>query len=184
MPARKPLGLSNRHDTKADRSARTADESAMTPGTQLTVATPPRLRRHAHAAATWKRIVGLYGEIDATIATAFDQDLLTKYCLLDEEAIELEKMRRTTLSDWEANQKKASKIKPTADNMKEWVQMWAVVNAMHQRFQGMDARLDGKRKLMHALEQSLYLTPRSRAGVAPNAKEPEEPQSDMEEMVA
>jgi hypothetical protein len=47
----------------------------------------------------------------------------------------------------------------------------------------MDARLDGKRKLLHSIAQSLYLTPRSRAGVAPPEKEPEKPKSEMDELL-
>jgi phage terminase small subunit len=47
----------------------------------------------------------------------------------------------------------------------------------------MDARLDGKRKLLHTLSQSLYLTPRSRAGVAPEQKEPEHDDDPMDKLL-
>jgi hypothetical protein len=123
--------------------------------------------------------VGLYLEIDGEIATAFDNDLLVKYCLLEEEVIQLEKMRDTMQADWDTSQKAAKKIKPNPETLKDWVQMWNIVNGMYQRFQGMDARLDGKRKLLLAISQSLYLTPRSRAGVAPPEKEKAKPKSEM-----
>lgn len=155
----------------------------MTPATQLTLRAPERLRGHATAQATWKRIVGLYLEVDGTIATAFDADLLVKYCLLEEEVIELEEMRKALRDDWETNQKAARKIKPNAETRKDWLAMWNVVNAMHQRFQGMDARLDGKRKLLLALAQNLYLTPRSRAGVTPPTKDPEDAPSEMDDVL-
>jgi phage terminase small subunit len=183
MPASKPASLVIRNDLKADREQRAASESAMTPRTQLKLAAPTRLKGHAQATATWKRIVGLYSEIDGVIATSFDEDLLIKYCLLEEEVLELAKMRKTMRDDWESNQKTAKKIKPNSETLKIWVQMWDVVNGMYQRFQGMDARLDGKRKLLHTLSQSLYLTPRSRAGVAPPEKEPEKPKSKMDELL-
>lgn len=183
MPAAKPKTISTRHDTTDDRAERDARESAVRPKTQLTLAVPASLRGHTAAGATWKRIVGLYKEIDGEIATSFDHDLLVKYCLLEEEVVELAKLRQTVKDDWESNQKAAKKIKPNPDTLKDWVAMWNVVNALFQRFQGMDARLDGKRKLLLALSQSLYLTPRSRAGVAPPMKEGEKPKTAMGELL-
>ena len=55
-----------------------------------------------------------------------------------------------------------------------------MANELYTKWQGADARLDGKRKLLHDLEKSLYLTPRSRAGVEPPTKEPDVPKSEME----
>jgi hypothetical protein len=155
----------------------------MTPRTQLKLTIPTRLKGHVQASATWKRIVGLYSEIDGVIATSFDEDLLIKYCLLEEEVLELAKMRKTMHEDWDTNRKAAKKMKQNAENFKAWIQMWDVVNAMFQRFQGMDARLDGKRKLLLALSQSVYLTPRSRAGVAPPEKELEKQKSAMDDLL-
>lgn len=171
MPASKPNILNTRNDTKSDRAARNAAESAMKPKTPLSLDVPSGLNGHKIASATWKRIVGLYLETDGDIATSFDVDLLVKYCLLEEEVVQLAKMRESMRDDWQTNQKTAKKIKPKSDTLKTWVQMWDVVNGMFQRFQGMDARLDGKRKLLLSVSQSLYLTPRSRAGVAPPEKE-------------
>lgn len=177
--------MNSRNTSKEIRGARESAEDAMTPKTALTAAVPVRLRgkNHAQAAATWKRIIGLYLEIEGKIVTAFDHDLLIKYCLLEEEVIELADMRRTIKEDWETNSKAAKKIKPNPDTLKDWVRMWEVVNGLFQRFQGMDARLDGKRKLLHTLSQSLYLTPRSRAGVAPPEKERDPEQDDMADLL-
>ncbi len=176
MPAKKPNTLNSRHNTKADILARAAAESAMTPRTELTVELPRQLtgRDNAHAAKTWARTVALYAEVDGNIATAFDVDLLTKYCLLEQEVIELGEMRKTIKADWITQKKVVEKIKPNDKTLKEYVKLWEVVNGLFQRFQGIDARLDGKRKLLHSLAQSLYLTPRSRAGVDPKRKEPEQ----------
>jgi hypothetical protein len=74
-------------------------------------------------------------------------------------------------------------INPKADQLKDYFNALAQANALLQRFQGMDARLDGKRKLIYALAQSLYLTPRSRAGVAPTEKEPDEPGGEIEKYI-
>lgn len=183
MPAKKPTSLNSRNTSKEIRADRESAESAMTPKTALTAAVPVILRGKDHiiAAATWKKTIGLYLETEGVIATAFDEGLLIDYCLVMEEWVELKEMKKIIKSDWETNSKAVKKIKPNTDTLKDWVQMWNVVNAIEAKFRGMDARLDGKRKLLHTLRQSLYLTPRSRAGVAPTEKEVE---SDMDEMDA
>jgi phage terminase small subunit len=183
MPARKSSVLIVRDETRVDRQSRVDGESAMTPKTDLSRKPPKLLNGHKVASTTWTRVVSLYFEIDGKIATAFDSDLLVKYCLLEEEVIELSDLRVVIKKEWQEQLKQAKRIKPNDKNLKEWGRMWDVVNGLFQRFQGMDARLDGKRKLLHALSQSLYLTPRSRAGVAPPTKEPDEPKSEMEELL-
>lgn len=182
MPARKLLSLSNRHSTKAEISARTESETAMMPVTELTVLPPPELRGHKHAAAAWKRLIKLYAETEGKIVTAFDADLLAKYCLLEEECLTLEEIRDDQLSELEAVKKNLSKLgkMKSAEDIKMYLAMLEQKNALLARYQGLDARLDGKRKLLHALAQSLYLTPRSRAGVDPKRKS-EEPTDPLKE---
>lgn len=183
MPPKKPSTLNVRHDNKQDLADRAKSESMLTPKTELTLKYPPALNKHKVAIETWKRIVGLYLEVEGKIATSFDSDILAKYCLLEEELIELSEMRAVIKKEWETNLKQANKIKPTAETLKDWVKMWDIVNALFQRFQGIDARLDGKRKLLHTLSQSLYLTPRARAGVEPPMKPEPEPPSEMENLL-
>jgi len=183
MPTRKPSSLSRRHDTKAEREARTNAEDAMKPTTELTLKPPAALTGHKAAAEVWKRLVGLYFETEGTIITAFDADLLVKYCLAEEELLELFTLRGSIKKTWDKHLKILNNMKPKAIDLKDYFNALAQANALLQRFQGMDARLDGKRKLVFALAQSLYLTPRSRAGVAPEPKEPEEPKSEMEKML-
>lgn len=179
MPASKPGTLSKRHSTAAERKGKKAAESAVTPRTGLTLKHPDELKGHKTAIATWKRTVSLYAEVDGTIATAFDRDLLVKYCLLEEELLELAAMRKEIKQEYATQLKAARRFKPTSKEIKDYVNMWNMVNGLFQRFQGMDARLDGKRKLLHVLSQSLYLTPRARAGVPPPEKPPEKKKSKM-----
>jgi phage terminase small subunit len=183
MPARKPSALTTRHDTKGDRSARTDGEAAMTPKTTLTLKPPTALTGHEHASAVWRRLVGLYFETQGTIITAFDADLLVKYCLAEEELEELYKLRGEIKKLWNTHVKKVLKIKPDPKQLNPYFNALAQANALLQRFQGMDARLDGKRKMVVAMAQSLYLTPRSRAGVAPEEKPPEKPKSEMGDLL-
>lgn len=179
MPATKPKTLSRRHNTAAERKAKAAAESAVTPRTRLPAKPPAELTGHKTACAVWKRTVALYAEVDGTIATAFDRDLLVKYCLLEEESLELAALRKEIKQEYAAQLKAARRFHPTSKEIKDYVNMWNVVNALFQRFQGMDARLDGKRKLLHVLSMSLYLTPRARAGVAPPEKPPAKKKSKM-----
>lgn len=179
MPKAKPKILNDRHNTKEEEQLRDSAESAMKPRTALSLTPPAVLDKNKIAKQTWIRTVGLYNEIDGVIATAFDFDLLVKYCLLEEEVVELAEMRNEMKKDWDEQVKVARKFRPNKEQIKEFVAMWEVVNAMFQKFQSMDARLDGKRKLLYSLSQSLYLTPRSRAGVAPPTKPGEKPKSDM-----
>lgn len=181
MPAKKPPSLIDRHDTKADRSARADAESAMTPKTELTRKPPAKLTGHKIAIATWKHAVGLYAETTGKIATSFDENLLVKYCLVEEECVWLEKIRLKIEKLYVSTDKKLAKMKP--DDLEAYYKALSQVNALLTRLQGFDARLDGKRKLSHTMEMSLYLTPRSRAGVAPPTKEPETPLSPMEKML-
>lgn len=148
----------------------------MEPIEELTVSPPAGLKGHKHAAATWKRLVKLYSETDGKIVTAFDADLLVKYCLLEEECVALESIRDDTLSEHNDLKKILGKwSKPKPDEMKNFINLLEQKNALLARYQGLDARLDGKRKLLHALAQSLYLTPRSRAGAEPPRKEKQKP---------
>lgn len=179
MPARKPSSLRNRHDTKAERAESRAAEEAMQPVTQLTVQPPALLRGHKQAAATWKELIGLYAEAEGTIVTAFDGYLLAKYCLLEEEVVALEALRDSVLDEYETISKQLTKLKPKAENYKEYGNMLDQKIALLTRYQGFDARLDGKRKFLVDMAQQLYLTPRSRAGVAPKEKEKPIPKTGM-----
>ena len=183
MPAAKPKSLIIRHDTAADLADRERAESALTPRTQLLVRPPANLKGHITARKHWTRLIGLYGEVDGVIATAFDQDLLIKYCLILEECDWLANIRRDIEKTYRAANMKLTKAKPHPDDLDVYYKALGQVNALLARLQGFDARLDGKRKLALALEQSLYLTPRSRAGVAPPEKEKEPEPTGMEKLL-
>ena len=185
MPARKPSSLNAMSTTKEELAKRKSAESAMTPKIALNTALPPRLRGrgHVNGAAAWKEVIKIYESTDSVLVTAFDKQILLNYCLAIEQAIELEDLRSTIILNWKESEKALKKIKKTADNLKEWTAMQEIVNGFYMRVQGMDARLDGKQKLITSFQQSLYLTPRSRAGVAPAEKEPEGSDDPMDELL-
>src|SRR5688500_16852114 len=153
MPAKKPKSLNKRHDTKADKNARESAEQAMTPTTKLTVNPPAVLARNKNAVATWKRLVGLYFEAEGEIVTAFDADTLVKYCLLEAECLVMEGLRDAVLKDYASIAGQLAKMKPKGEEIKLFYKLMEQVNALLTRYQGLDARLDGKRKLLHTLAQ-------------------------------
>ena len=182
MPARKPNSLVDKdhHQSAAVRADRAAAESALVPQTLLTAKPPAALKGHESAKRHWAQLIELYAEVDGVIATAFDENLLIKYCLVLEECDWLSRIREKIEKDYLVADKVLSKVKPKSDALKDYYNALAQVNALLTRLQGFDARLDGKRKLALTIEQSLYLTPRSRAGVAPPTKEDEPEKSDTE----
>jgi phage terminase small subunit len=183
MPARKDSSLNRRHDSKKDILDRESAENALKPTTKLSAAPPLALDDHPHARKIWKRTIKLYTEIQGEIITAFDEDLLIKYCLAEGELLELQGLRKAITKLWDQHSKWLAKLKPTNENLKNYFNALNQANALLKQFQGMDARLDGKRKMLLTMEQSLYLTPRSRAGVAPPERPEDEPDSEMDKLL-
>ena len=204
MPARKPQGLKTRHDTKAEKAERIAQEESMAPVRELPLQAPARLKDHSFAAEVWRRLMRGWSEIEAQVVTRLDMDLLIDYCLLMEQVGELDLMRSTTYQMWLdlglAHGQAKKKAKESMAAVKESIN--AGVNppetgpgsmneaarweeqAIEMACKSLDAfeavvkldgRVDRKRALLLQWRQSLYLTPRARAGAAPDRKEkPEE----------
>ena len=179
MPARKPSVLIKWNREKNERLAREAADASMLPKTQLSKKPPSALKGNAYASAMWTRLIELYSGVDGTIITAFDEDLLVVFCKVESELSEILSLRDETKKAWEKHTKLLGKINPKPDQLKDYYAALGAASALLQRWQGLDARLDGKRKLLYSLAQSLYLTPRSRAGAPPPEKPPEEPESEM-----
>ena len=183
MPAKKDSSLNKRHSTKVEKQARESAEADMVPITQLTTKPPPALKGHKQAGMIWTRLLTLYDETKGKIITAFDADMLIKYCLAEEELLELFAIRAAVYDTWKIHLKWLNNLKPKGDQISDYLAALQQANALLQRFQGMDARMDGKRKMIITMAQSLYLTPRSRAGVAPEEKPKQKPKSDMDELL-
>jgi len=160
MPAKKPIGLSVRHNTKAEKAQREAAEASMRSDRELPMNPPASLKEHPIAQATWRRLMREYTAIEAQIVGRLDLDLLTNYCILSEQAAELDLMRKKAFASWQEGN-------PTA----------------YDEVVKLDGRADRKRALMLQMSQTLYLTPRSRAGVMPKAKEEPQPKDDLEELL-
>lgn len=182
MPAKKPAALNVRHDTQAEREARAAREDALTPQRSLPAAPPARLDGHDVARATWRRLLREYGELQAAIVTRLDLDMLTDYCLLTEQAAELDRMRQVAYQLWLEQSGKHDELAKAGEHDAAVEMAMRVVGAFDAIVK-LDGRVDRKRALLHQWRQSLYLTPRTRAGVAPAPKPAPEPEDEMERML-
>jgi len=189
MPGNKPNALNKRKDSKQERAARVDMESMVTPETELTIFPPNELKGRKIACLVWVRVIALQNETQAAkdgtpIITAFDERSLIIFCkMVEDEAILEMKLSKLDKAQ-EDLYTKASKIKPTKNNFKAFLSVWAQFNAVTSNFKGMSARLDAHRNSMLELAKSLYLTPSSRAGVAPPQKEPDKPKSDMAKLLS
>ena len=160
MPARKNSALNKRHDTKDERAARKAAEDALIPKTPISKTPPSALNGHAHAREVWTRIVGLYFETKGEIITAFDEDVLIKYCLAEEELIELKALRAQVRKLWESHLRSLGRMRPSNKNMKDYFgalmqavfAFWQLQNRIGEKFGG-DATLqipNAQRGLIHS----------------------------------
>lgn len=178
MPARKPSALIKRHETAAESQARIERESAVRPERQLPASAPAALHGHPLAESVWRRVIRTFGEIEGEIVTRMDMDLLLDYCILTEQVVELDTMRKAAYQVWE-------KLNEAFEKLSIDERLEAVVNLQvaMDKVVKLDGRVDRKRALLHQWRQSLYMTPRARAGAAPTKKEEEVPPDDMEELL-
>ncbi len=182
MPARKPQGLKARHDTKDEIEQREAAEAAMTPDRSLPMSAPAKLDGHEVAAATWRRLMRIYGELKAQLVSLLDMDLLIHYCIVSEQVVELDAMRTASFKLWADLQRAYEKLPPEIDFDIKLSFIGKLQQAQND-IRSLDARCDQKRRLLHQFEQSLYLTPRSRAGVLPEGKDKEPPKDALEQLL-
>lgn len=179
MPARKPASLIVRHDTAADRAERYAQESAVNPGGALPMNAPARLQGHPVAGAAWRRLMRLYGELEAQVVTRLDADLLVDYCMLMEQLAEMDEMRQHQVALWRRFVERSG----SAETYEQGLQAEVLAADALEQVTKIDARADRKRALALQMRQSLYLTPRARAGTAPAQKQEPEPPDELERLL-
>lgn len=165
MPKPKPQALHSGAATKEMKEKRRAAEASVTPIGEIPKSIT-RLDGHKIAQAVWKRLRAEYEGLQATIVTRLDIDMLTDYCLMMEQVIELDRAR--------------GKLKEMADDPDA-----DVLNKIkaYELLIRLDARHDRKLELLLKWRQSLYLTPRARAGFVPPEKKQEEPEDELERLL-
>jgi len=157
MPAKKPNGLITRARTKEESEARAAGEKAMQPTGDVFARVPAALKSHAVATTAWKRLAENHYALpeENRWLCLLDLDMLVDYCLLFEQVVEMDAVRAAVVKKLTA--KKKPKSLDDIGVLEDLVKL--------------DARVDRKRALLMQLRQSLYMTPRARAGVVPDANE-------------
>jgi len=182
MPARKPAGLRNGAETKAETAARIANEAALEPERGLSVQAPARLKDHKVAQAAWRRLMRIYGELQATVVTRMDMDLLVDYCILMEQVGELDELRAASFSAWKKLDERWTTIEADLAG-KEFLTAIAQLQSAFTDVVKLDGRVDRKRAFLLQLRQSLYLTPRARAAAVPTKKEKPIPPDELEQLL-
>jgi hypothetical protein len=183
MPARKPSVLITRNDTKDEREIRMKGESAMSPKTKLSIKPPASLKGHKIASEAWERLLSLYAVVDGEIVNAFDENILISYCLLIEEEKEFDGIFIRVKKHIDFLQRMMLKLKTNRSlSAKDIAKFHDLIEGASDSLIQIDARRDAKRKLSNLLAQALYLTPRSRWGVAPPEKV-NEPKTEMDKLI-
>lgn len=172
MPARKPQSLIVRHETAAERKTREESEARLRPNRALPVSAPAAIRDMKVAAEAWRRVMREYRSLEGEIVTRLDLDLLLDYCVLAEQVHELDAMRATSREIYTNLSKLYSQFIKNGQET-DALMMSSKVTGAFDAIVKLDSRVDRKRDLMFKMRQHLYLTPRSRAGVAPTQKEKE-----------
>lgn len=187
MSARKSYLLSKKNLTKEERAAKVAADESFTPLEKLSISPPSVLKKHPLASAMWKKIMKHYQSISGELVTAFDENILIRYVLTLEEVEWLKGIRTSVETEYKAIEKNIAKnrnVKLTDDTYKAYVKALESYHAILARLISIDARVDSKNKFVQTMEISLYLNPRSRAGVAPEAAEPTEPEDEMSKFLS
>mgnify|MGYP001042180148 CR=1 FL=1 len=180
MPAAKPKALIVRHETKAELQARADKEAAFTTEYQLPKGTPAELKDYPIAAATWRRLMREFLSIEESYVISLDRDMLISYCMLVEQLEQLEEMRKVAYALWKSLGKKYEVMTKQEGDSDRALKIAVEVSGVFDSILKLDARADQKRKTLFAMQKSLYMTPRARAGATPRRKAPEQPKDEME----
>lgn len=184
MPAKKLASLMSQHDAKSARATRADAEAAYHPKNPLLLNPPARLKGYQGAGALWRQTIEMYRSLEVTIVSALDQDMLVDYCILGVQLVEMDGMRASAQKSFRTARALLERYSERKDVDPKLLIKWQdSVNWAEGVIVKIDARVDRKRALLHTLRQSLYMTPRSRAGVAPPEKPPEKPKTEMEKFL-
>jgi len=182
MPVAKPKALIVRHETKAELKARADKEAAFETEYQLPKGTPSELKEYPIAASTWRRLMREFTSIEESYVISLDRDMLISYCMLVEQLEQLEEMRKVAYALWQSLAKKADVVKKKEGDALA-LEISVQVSGVFDSILKLDARADQKRKTLFAMQKSLYMTPRARAGATPMRKAPEQPKDEMEKLL-
>ena len=115
-----------------------------------------------------------------------DKGLLIDFCVACEQRVQIDGLRTIAMHNYEKAQQTLEKI---LNSRKQEIEVKAFtkannsVNCSMDEIVKLDARADAKRKMILSMRQSLFLTPRARAGAIPNEKPAEKPKSATDQLI-
>jgi phage terminase small subunit len=109
-------------------------------------------------------------------------DQLIDCCIVEEQKSEIDQMRRAAYDSMLVLAKELEKLRKKGDIEGAAKVASRVIDATNEVVQ-LDSRADRKRDLLMKLRQSLYLTPKARAGAAPKTKLDEPPEDPFEQLL-
>jgi phage terminase small subunit len=176
-PARKPIGLKTKHLTAAEKQAGARDEESMKPKRGLPKNPPARLSGHKVAEATWRQMMREWSNLEAVIVTRLDLDHLLDYCLLMEQVTQFDQMRDVAYQIWLDLSQERQKL---LDEKQLDAALAIGIEAIgaYDAITKSQVRAERIRTMLKLWRESLYLTPRARAGTAPAQKKAEDPDLD------
>lgn len=181
MPASKPMSLNPANRRKSEKNARIDSELSLSPIQDLP-AFPAQLKGHAKASAEWRYLMQLYSELSAEVVSSLDLRLLVDYCLMVEQIGELDELRAESYKFYSELKKKQAALAKRKNKMNDDA-LAGSIGYIADAVIKLDARVDRKRALLLTLAQSLYLTPRARAGYIPPKKAAPVPRDEMDEIL-
>jgi hypothetical protein len=182
MPAKKPVDLVKRDETKVDRRRREYRAESLMPYKKLTAVAPKELTGEV-ARSTWQETVRVYLTLDARIVSVLDRGLLIDYCIACDQLSQIDELRALARTNQDIAQEFLKKARGEEIDAKTMASLVKAANDTQEMFMRLDARADGKRKLLHTYRQSLMLTPRSRGGSSNVEEKPKETGPSMMEKI-
>jgi phage terminase small subunit len=178
----KPSGLVTRAETKAKKAERAQKEDTLRPKRGLPNDAPGQLKDYPVARATWRAAMREYNDLEREIVTRLDMAHLVDYCMLAQHLSEIEYMRKAAYQAWLELANEYDRL-AELEKADEAVIMATKVVGAFDAVTKLDTRAERKRALIKQWRESLYLTPRARAGTVPPTKEKEVPPDDMEQLM-
>lgn len=179
MPAKKPVDLQTRHATKSEKLDRVESEESMRSERPVPKDPPAQLKKNPIAMATWRRLIREYSRVEAVIVSRLDIDLLIDYCVLTSQLDEIDRLRSTAIEVWTMLNKQRVECIEKAQ-MDQALSLADKISKLFETILKLDGRTDRKRDMLVKIRQSMYMTPRARAGTAPKVKATPPPEDPFE----
>jgi len=174
--------LVTRAETNEKKAQRAQKEESLRPNRGLPKDAPALLKNYPVAQAAWRAIIREYNDLEREIVTRLDFDHLVDYCMLKQHLSEIQHIRELALQVCQELSSEHTRLLSEGKADEAIIIAIKIVGAFDAiaRF---DTRAERKRALIKQWRESLYLTPRARAGTVPRAKEKEEAPDDMEKLL-